>query len=83
MRELLYLASLEGEGPLHELMRIMSGPAGEPPKPKAGEPDASEELLLEFKRRNDARLELRHMMGEIAEGKRGNFASFPSQPSTG
>jgi len=82
LRELLQRASLEGEGPLHAIGRITSGPPGAPPRKASGSTDDDSDLLLESLLRNQATLDFLEMMEGICEGRIGHFEVLPGRGET-
>lgn len=77
LRELLQLASLDGEGPLHALGRITSGRSGAPPK-KASVPTVEDaERLVESQQRIQATLDFVDLVEDILKREVGRFNVLP------
>ena len=77
LRELLQRASLDGEGPLRALERIMSGRPEAPPKPTNGPALEDPDLQIEFLQRNQARRDLTNFIRDIGDHKVGHFDVLP------
>jgi len=73
VREILQRASLDGEGPLRALGRIMSGRPEAPPKETNGLALEDPDLQVESMQRSQARRDLRDFVENIADGKVGRF----------
>ena len=77
LRELLQRASLDGEGPLHALERIMSGRPEAPPREASGPALEDSDLQVEFMQRFRARCDFADFLGDIRDRKVGRFDPLP------
>ena len=77
LRELVHRASLEGEGLLHAIVRITSGPPDTPPQETDGSADEDGDAFSMFVLRHLAKRDLNDLLGGVFEGRIGRLEPPP------